>query len=93
MSTEYIAEGATEVLGAEFTLSAGSSRLFYCSPALGANESLSLSIKNVDATYSQVGTLASSSNPAGTVTATGAGSSTFKVLRSIVNPAKTVYFD
>ena len=93
MSTEYIAEGATEVLGAEFTLSAGSSRLFYCSPALGANESLILSIKNADATYSQVGTLASSSEPAGTVTATGAGSSTFKVLRSIVSPAKTVYFD
>ena len=93
MSTEYIAEGATEVLGAEFTLTAGSSRLFYCSPALGANESLILSIKNADATYSQVGTLASSGEPTGTVTATGAGSSTFKVLRSIVNPAKTVYFD
>jgi hypothetical protein len=93
MSTEYIAEGATEVLGAEFTLSAGSSRLFYCSPALGANESLILSIKNADATYSQVGTLASSSEPTGTVTATGAGSSTFKVLRSPVSPAKTVYFD
>ena len=93
MSTEYIAEGATEVLGDEFTLSAGSSRLFYCAPALGANESLILSIKNADATYSQVGTLASSSEPAGTVTATGAGSSTFKVLRSIVSPAKTVYFD
>lgn len=93
MSTEYIAEGVTEVLGAEFTLSAGSSRLFYCSPALGANESLILSIKNADDTYSQVGTLASSSEPAGTVTATGAGSSTFKVLRSIVSPAKTVYFD
>jgi hypothetical protein len=93
MSTEYIAAGETEVLGAEFTLTAGSSRLFYCSPALGANESLILSIKNADATYSQVGTLASSSDPAGTVTATGAGSSTFKVLRSPVSPAKTVYFD
>lgn len=93
MSTEYIAVGETEVLGAEFTLAAGSSRLFYCSPALGANESLILSIKNADATYSQVGTLASSSEPAGTVTATGAGSSTFKVLRSPVSPAKTVYFD
>ena len=93
MSTEYIAVGTTEVLGAEFTLTAGSSRLFYCSPALGANESLILSIKNADATYSQVGTLASSSEPTGTVTATGAGSSTFKVLRSIVSPAKTVYFD
>tara|TARA_R110000744_G_scaffold270880_1_gene383970 strand:+ start:235 stop:516 length:282 start_codon:yes stop_codon:yes gene_type:complete len=93
MSTEYIAEGATEVLGAEFTLTAGSSRLFYCSPGLGANESLILSIKNADATFSQLGTLASAENPSGTVTATGAGSSIFKVLRSTVSPAKTVYFD
>ena len=95
MSTEYIAasSGAGRVVGADFPLSAGSSRLFYCKPALGSNESLTLDIKNIDGTYTQVGTLASAGNQAGTVTATGAGTSTFRVSRSTVSPAKTVYFD
>ena len=96
MSTEYInaAAGAGRVEGADFTLDAGSSRLFYCKPALGANESLQLQIKNsVANTYTLVGTLASAGEQTGTVTATGAGSSTFRVIRSAVSVAKPVYFD
>lgn len=93
MSTEYIASGTAAATGAEFTLTAGSSRLFYCAPALGSNESLTLRIKNTDGTFTIVGTLANSGEQTGTVTATGAGSSTFKVSRSVVSPAKTVYFD
>jgi len=92
-SAIYIASGITAATGADFPLDAGSSRLFYCKPALGSNEALTLDIKNVDGTYTQVGTLANSSNQAGTVTATGAGTSTFRVSRSTVSPAKTVYFD
>ena len=93
MSTEYIASGTTAVTGAEFTLTAGSSRLFYCQPALGSNESLLLEIKNTDGSFTGVGTLADAGEQTGTVTATGAGSSTFRVSRSVVSPAKTVYFD
>ena len=95
MSTEYIAAsaGAGRVVGADFPLTAGSSRLFYCKPALGSNESLTLDIKNTAGTYTQVGTLASSGNQSGTVTATGAGSSTFRVIRSATSAAKPVYFD
>jgi len=92
-SAIYIASGTAAATGADFPLNAGSSRLFYCKPALGSNESLTLDIKNVDGTYTQVGTLASAGNQAGTVTATGAGTSTFRVNRSTVSPAKTVYFD
>ena len=95
MSTEYIAAalGAGRVVGADFTLSVGSSRLFYCKPALGSNESLTLEIKNAAGTYTTVGTLASSGNQSGTVTATGAGSSVFRVIRSATSVAKPVYFD
>jgi len=96
MSTEYIAAsaGAGQVEGADFTLTAGSSRLFYCKPSLGANESLQLQIKNsVASTYTSVGTLANVGEQTGTVTATGAGSSTFRVIRSAVSVAKPVYFD
>jgi hypothetical protein len=92
-SAIYIASGTSAATGADFTLGSGSSRLFYCKPALGSNESLTLDIKNADGTYTQVGTLANSGNQAGTVTATGAGPSTFRVSRSTVSPAKTVYFD
>lgn len=92
-SAIYIAPGTAAATGADFTLQASTSRLFYCKPALGSNESLTLDIKNVDGTYTQVGTLASAGNQAGTVTATGAGASTFRVSRSTVSPAKTVYFD
>jgi len=93
MSTEYIASGTTAATGAEFTLTAGSSRLFYCEPALGGSENLELLIKNTDGNFTTVGALASPKNQTGTVTATGEGSSTFKVSRSVVSPAKTVYFD
>ena len=95
MSTEYIgvSSGAGRVVGADFTLTAGSSRLFYCKPALGSNESLTLEIKNTAGTYTKVGTLASSGNQSGTVTATGAGSSVFRVIRSATSVAKPVYFD
>jgi hypothetical protein len=93
MSTEYIASGTTAVTGAEFPLTAGSSRLFYCAPALGSNESLLLEIKNTDGSFTAVGTLADAGEQTGTVTATGEGSSTFRVSRSVVSPAKTVYFD
>lgn len=92
-SAIYITSGTAAATGADFTLQASTSRLFYCKPALGANESLTLEIKNAAGTYTQVGTLASSGNQAGTVTATGAGTSTFRVSRSTVSPAKTVYFD
>ena len=92
-SAIYITSGTTAAAGADFTLQQSTSRLFYCKPALGSNESLTLEIKNVDGTYTQVGTLASSGNQAGTVTATGAGASTFRVSRSTVSPAKVVYFD
>ena len=92
-SAIYITLGTTAAAGADFTLQSSTSRLFYCKPALGSNESLTLDIKNVDGTYTQVGTLASSSNQTGTVTATGTGESTFRVSRSTVSPAKTVYFD
>ena len=92
-SAIYIASGTAAATGADFTLQASTSRLFYCKPALGSNESLTLDIKNVDGTYTQVGTLANSGNQAGTVTATGAGASTFRVSRSTVSPAKVVYFD
>ena len=95
MSTEYIgvSSGVGRAVGADFTLSAGSSRLFYCKPALGSNESLTLEIKNAAGTYTTVGTLASSGNQSGTVTATGAGSSVFRVIRSATSAAKPVYFD
>ena len=95
MSTEYIAAsaGAGRVVGADFTLTAGSSRLFYCKPTLGSNESLTLEIKNAAGTYTIVGTLADSGKGTGTVTATGAGSSTFRVIRSATSVAKPVYFD
>lgn len=92
-SAIYIASGTAAATGADFTLNSGSSRLFYCKPALGSNESLTLDIKNAAGTYTQVGTLANSGNQTGTVTATGAGTSTFRVSRSTVSPAKTVYFD
>ncbi len=92
-SAIYITLGTAAAAGADFTLQPSTSRLFYCKPALGSNESLTLDIKNVDGTYTQVGTLASSSNQTGTVTATGTGESTFRVSRSTVSPAKTVYFD
>ena len=92
-SAIYITSGTAAATGADFTLESGTSRLFYCAPALGANESLTLSIKNADSTYSEVGVLARSGEPAGTVTATGAGTSTFRVSRSTVSPAKVVYFD
>ena len=92
-STIYITSGTAAATGLDFNLDAGSSRLFYCKPALGSNESLTLEIKNAAGTYTQVGTLASSGNQAGTVTATGAGTSTFRVSRSPVSPAKVVYFD
>ena len=95
MSTEYIgvSSGVGRAVGADFPLSAGSSRLFYCKPALGSNESLTLEIKNAAGTYTTVGTLASSGNQSGTVTATGAGSSVFRVIRSATSVAKPVYFD
>ena len=95
MSTEYIAAsaGAGRVVGADFTLSAGSSRLFYCKPTLGSNENLTLEIKNAAGTYTTVGTLVDSGKGTGTVTATGAGSSTFRVIRSATSVAKPVYFD
>jgi len=92
-SAIYIASGITAATGADFPLDAGSSRLFYCKPALGSHEFLALDIKNADGTYTQVGTLASSGSQTGTVTATGAGTSTFRVRRSTVSPAKVVYFD
>lgn len=95
MSTEYIgvSSGVGRAVGADFTLSVGSSRLFYCKPALGSNENLTLEIKNAAGTYTTVGTLASSGNQSGTVTATGAGSSVFRVIRSATSVAKPVYFD
>tara|TARA_R110000868_G_scaffold410034_2_gene696942 strand:+ start:2008 stop:2292 length:285 start_codon:yes stop_codon:yes gene_type:complete len=94
MSTEYIAAaaGAGRVEGADFTLEAGSSRLFYCKPSLGSNENLTLQIKSAGG-YTSVGTLAGSGEPTGTVTATGEGSSVFRVIRSAVSVAKPVYFD
>ena len=92
-SAIYIASGITAATGADFPLDAGSSRLFYCKPALGSNESLTLEIKNAAGTYTKVGTLASSGNQSGTVTATGAGSSVFRVIRSATSVAKPVYFD
>ena len=92
-SAIYIASGTSPATGADFTLQSSTSRLFYCKPALGANESLTLDIKNVGGTYTRVGTLASTGNQTGTVTATGAGASTFRVSRSTVSPAKVVYFD
>lgn len=92
-SAIYIASGTAAATGADFTLNSGASRLFYCKPALGANESLTLDIKNAAGTYTRVGTLASAGEQTGTVTATGAGTSTFRVSRSPVSPAKTVYFD
>lgn len=93
MSTVYIPIGTAPDVGLDFNLDSGSSRLFYCKPALGSNESLTLDIKNSANTYTRVGILASSKNQVGTVTATGAGASTFRVSRSTVSPAKTVYFD
>jgi hypothetical protein len=93
MSTVYIGIGTAAETGLDFTLDSGSSRLFYCKPALGSNESLTLDIKNSANTYTQIGTLASSGSQTGTVTATGTGASTFRVSRSTVSPAKTVYFD
>ena len=93
MSTPYISSGTLKATGANFTLDSGASRLFYCEPALGSNESLTLEIRNNNTTYTKVGTLANSGSQTGTVTATGAGPSTFRVVRSTVSPAKTVYFD
>ena len=92
-SAIYITSGTAAATGADFPLQASTSRLFYCKPALGSSESLTLDIKNVDGTYTQVGALASARSQTGTVTATGAGSSTFRVRRSTVSPAKVVYFD
>jgi len=93
MSTIYISLGTAKASGLDFTLSAGSSRLFYCKPALGSNESLTLELKNVTGSYTKVGALCSSGDQTGTVTATGEGESTFRVIRSDVSPAKAVYFD
>ena len=46
MSTQYITPGSAAASGADFTLDAGASQAFWCQPALGANESVDLFIKN-----------------------------------------------
>lgn len=93
MATEYLAAATAAATGAAFTLTAGSSRLFHCSPPLGGNEKLTLEILGSDASYTVVGTLADQKNPTGSVTATGEGSSTFKVAKSPTAINKRVDFD
>lgn len=94
MSTQHIAPTSAAASGAEFTLDAGTSRAFWCQPALGSNESVQLFIKNSsNNAFTSVGTLCSSGNQTGVVTAQGASSSTFQVRKSATDGNKGVYFD
>ena len=82
MSTNYGSAGTIEVVGADFELASNSSRTFFTEPALAGNESLYLQIKDTSSsTYRGVGTLADSGKQVGTVTAQGAGSSVFRVIK------------
>lgn len=94
MSTLYIYASSAAVSGAEFTLDAGASRAFWCEPALGSNESVQLFIKNSTTNaFTSVGTLCSSGNQTGVVTAQGGSSSTFQARKSATDGNKGVYFD
>lgn len=100
MSTNYGASGdatestTAEIVGGDFTLSSGSSRTFFTEPALSGNESLYLQIKDTTgSTYRGIGTLADSGKQAGTVTAQGAGSSTFRVIKRETNSATQMIYD
>lgn len=88
MSTNYGSSGdgvessTSEIVGGDFTLSPGNSRTFFTVPALAGNESLYLQIKDTgSSTYRGVGTLVDSGKQVGTVTAQGAGSSVFRVIK------------
>lgn len=94
MSTQYITPGSTAASGADFTLDAGASQAFWCQPALGSNESVDLFIKNsTNNLYTRVGTLCSSGQQTGVVTAQGSTSSTFQARKSATDGNKGVYFD
>ena len=94
MSTNYGSSGTIEVVGADFELASNSSRTFFTEPALSASESLFLQIKDVTGgTYRGVGTLADSANQVGTVTARGAGSSTFRVIKRKTQASTQMIFD
>jgi len=83
-----------ETIGADFTLSSGSSRTFFTEPAVGGNESLYLQIKDTGgSTYRGVGTLVDSGKQTGTVTAQGAGSSTFRVIKRETAVATQMIYD
>ena len=94
MSTQYITPGSAAASGDEFTLDAGASQAFWCQPALGANESVDLFIKNsTNNAYTRVGTICSSGEQTGVVTAQGSTSSTFQARKSATDGNKGIYFD
>ena len=95
MSTSYIGSKTAAENGADFTLSTGSSRTFFTIPALGAGESLTLELKDAagDSNYVIVGDVAFNGQSTGVVTARGAGSSKFRVIKSLTAVATQVFFD
>ena len=94
MSTLYLYATSAAASGNEFTLDAGTSRAFWCDPALGSNESVQLFIKNsTTGRFTTVGTLCSSGNQTGVVTAQGSSSSTFQARKSATDGNKGIYFD
>lgn len=94
MSTDYGSAGTAEVVGADFTLSSGSSRTFFTAPLLQGNESLNLELKDsTGGTYRSVGTLCDSGKQVGTVTAQGAGSSVFRVVKRATEVSTQMIYD
>tara|TARA_E500000331_G_C17190580_1_gene684680 strand:- start:93 stop:380 length:288 start_codon:yes stop_codon:yes gene_type:complete len=95
MSTSYIGSKTAAENGADFILATGASKTFFTIPALGANESLRLEIKDAagDSNYVTVGDLAYNGQSVGVVTARGAGNSKFRVVKSLTSVATEVFFD
>lgn len=93
MANEYIAAATGKSEGSLFTLSAGSSRMFYCDPALDVGESVVAQITNDSGTtWFDVGLLCDPSKQVGTLTATGAGSSSFRCILN-TKTDKALWYD
>ena len=100
MSTNYGASGdatesdTAEIVGGDFTLSSGSSRTFFTAPLLQGNEALNLELKDsTGSTYRSVGTICDSGKQVGTVTAQGAGSSIFRVVKRATEVSTQMIYD
>lgn len=96
MATSYIASTTARSEGASFNLTAGSSRIFYCSPQLAPYETCTLEMTpDSGTTWLPVGVICTheKDKQQGVVTAQGAGATDFRVIKSPTATATVVYFD